>query len=75
MENVLFTFVRTTQITLGNHICKTVEIYVDGIVVIFCHSTSILQDFVDIFDSLCRTHMMYIAGKTFPNLMDVLKIL
>jgi predicted Rdx family selenoprotein len=58
LKNALATFVRATHITLGPHIGKILELYVDDIVVKTRKSDSILSDLDVVFQSLRRNKMM-----------------
>ena len=58
LKNALATFVRATHISLKPHIGKTVEVYVDDIVVKTHQSESFLQDLEGIFRRLCEYKMM-----------------
>jgi hypothetical protein len=51
-------FCKRTHITLGPHIGKTLELYVDDIVVKTRKSDSILSDLDVVFQSLRRNKMM-----------------
>ena len=62
LKNALATVVRATHITLKPHIGKTVEVYVDDIVVKSHQSDLFLQDLDGIFQSL-RTHKMMLNPK------------
>ena len=57
LKNSLATVVRATHITLTPHIGKTVEVYVDDIVVKSHQSDLFLQDLDGVFQSL-RAHKM-----------------
>jgi hypothetical protein len=57
LKNALATIVRATHITLTPHIGKTVEVYVDDIVVKSHQSDLFLQDLDGVFQSL-RAHKM-----------------
>ena len=57
LKNALATVVRATHITLKPHIGKTVEVYVDDIVVKSHQSDLFLQDLDGVFQSL-RAHKM-----------------
>jgi len=58
LKNALPTFVRATHITLKDHIGKTVEVYVDEIVIKSRQSETFLRDLDGVFQSLRRYKMM-----------------
>ena len=63
LKNALATFVRATHVVLKDHIGKTVEVYVDDIVVKSRQSDSFLRDLHDVFMSLRRFKMKFNPDK------------
>jgi hypothetical protein len=53
--NALHTFARAKNITLGDLIRGTVEVYVDDIVVKTREANSLLGNLAQVFDKLCAT--------------------